>query len=210
MSLDIEFNKLNIISAGAGSGKTYTVQTTLSKWLEENKILANRILAVTFTKMAAQEMKTRIKGVLLSSGKLQDATKVEQATISTIHSFGQEITQSFVYEQGMSPKVRQLNESEQDILLQLSLSSQNQISTIIKSLESLGYKGKYDGSDFATPIDMLQSRVMQLISSFRTVAVNKKDMQRLIDSLVAKLTLIYGETLEEDTLNSELHNAVKM
>ena len=210
MSLDIEFNKLNIISAGAGSGKTYTVQTTLSKWLEEDKIKADKILAVTFTKMAAQEMKTRIKGVLLSSGKLQDANKIEQAIISTIHSFGQEITQSFVYEQGMSPKVRQLNESEQDILLQLSLSSQKQISSVIKSLESLGYKSKFNGSDFATPIDMLQSRVMQLISSFRTIAVTNKDMQKLIDSLSAELILIYGDTHDEVTLNSELFDAVKI
>lgn len=209
MSLEIEFDKLNIISAGAGSGKTYTVQNTLSKWLEQNKIQADKILAVTFTKMAAQEMQTRIKGVLLSSGKLDDAIKVEQAIISTIHSFGQEITQSFVYEQGNSPSVRQLNESEQDILLQLALSSSENISNIIKRLEEFGYKGKFNGSDFTTPIDVLQNRVMQLISSFRTIGVTKDDIDRLIISLKGELTNIYGDTVESDLLNKELHDAVK-
>ncbi len=209
MSLDIKFQKLNIISAGAGSGKTYTVQTTLNRWLESNKIQADKILAVTFTKMAASEMQTRIKGALLSSGKLDDALKLEQATISTIHSFGQELTQSFVYEQGMSPRVRQLNDSEQEILLQLALSSQKQIASVIKNLEFLGYTAKYTGSDFITPIDMLQNKVMHLINSFRTIAVTSRDMKKLLLSLRKELTDIYGATEDESVLNSQLHRAVK-
>ena len=209
MSLDIEFEKLNIISAGAGSGKTFIVQKTLNEWLDQNKIQAQKILAVTFTKLAANEMKTRIKNAMLGSGNMQNAQKVDMAQISTIHSFGQEIVQSFVYEQGISPKVRQLNEEEQTLLLQLSLSSQNEISKIITNLESYGYKGRFNGTDFYTPIDILQGRVMQLISSFRTIASSKDDLDRLIDDLEIELKAIYGDIKDEDELNTQLHNAVK-
>ena len=40
---------LTIVPAGAGSGKTYRIETTLSKWLKDGSIKADRILAVTFT-----------------------------------------------------------------------------------------------------------------------------------------------------------------
>ena len=148
--LEIEFKNLNVISAGAGSGKTYTVQQTLSSWLKKypDTIRPDRILAVTFTNMAASEMQSRIRVALLSSGNMEAAKKVTSSQISTIHSFGQNIIQSFAYESGMSPRVRQLSEAEEKILLQLSLSGHKEINGILQKLEAFGYKGTFNGSEF--------------------------------------------------------------
>ena len=82
---------MTIIPAGAGSGKTYTVQQRLGEWIENGLIESNRIVAVTFTEAAASELRERIRSHLLSIGRLDDAIKLDQSYISTIHGFGLDI-----------------------------------------------------------------------------------------------------------------------
>ena len=48
---------LTIIPAGAGSGKTYTIQQRLGEWVVEGKVAPERIVAVTFTETAATELR---------------------------------------------------------------------------------------------------------------------------------------------------------
>ncbi|WP_348653095.1 UvrD-helicase domain-containing protein, partial [uncultured Sulfurimonas sp.] len=191
---EIDFTNLNVISAGAGSGKTYTIQHTLASWLQEypDTIRPDKILAVTFTKMAASEMQSRIRAALLSSGNIEAAKKVTSSQISTIHSFGQNIIHSFAYESGMSPKVRQLSEAEEKILLQLSLSGHKEINTILQKLEVLGYKGKYNGKEFSTALEQLQKKVLQLSNSLRTIGATKEKLDQYIEQLSHEIRLIYG------------------
>jgi ATP-dependent exoDNAse (exonuclease V) beta subunit len=207
---NIKLKDLNIISAGAGSGKTYTVQQTLSTWLETypDKIRPDKILAVTFTKMAASEMQSRIRAALLSSGNMDAAMKVTSSQISTIHSFGQNIIQSFAYESGMSPRVRQLSEAEEKILLQLSLSSHTQINAILEKLEVLGYKGKFNGSEYSTALEQLQSRVLQVINTLRTIGATEKKSHQYIDILSKEIRALYGDLGNASVLNADLHQAV--
>ncbi len=209
--MKIDLKELNVISAGAGSGKTYTVQETLSNWLKAHpdEIRPDKILAVTFTKMAASEMQSRIRSALLDSGNIDAAMKVTSAQISTIHSFGQSIIQSFAYESGMSPNVRQLSEAEEKILLQLSLSSHKQINEILEKLEVLGYKGRYTGSEYITALDQLQSRVLQIINSMRTIGATESKATQYIDLLSTEITSLYGVVEDAGILNDALHNAAK-
>lgn len=65
-----------IVIAGAGSGKT-RVLTERFKYLLESGVPACNIVAITFTNMAAEEMRER----------LQDVPGASEAFIGTIHSF---------------------------------------------------------------------------------------------------------------------------
>lgn len=60
---EIKYPCVDIISASAGSGKTYTMAMRLAQFLLSNEINNNnlkQILAITFTKLAAKELKERL------------------------------------------------------------------------------------------------------------------------------------------------------
>ena len=107
----------SIIEASAGTGKTYTLCRIVLKLIVEKAIPIDRILAITFTQAATEELNTRIRALLrdcvneLESGKVTEEVLKEilsndsidselarkrlrhsletfdEASISTIHGF---------------------------------------------------------------------------------------------------------------------------
>lgn len=66
--------------AGPGTGKTLTMTRRILWLIEEKKILPNQILALTFTRAAASELRHNLKTNLKDSG-------IELPRVSTLHSF---------------------------------------------------------------------------------------------------------------------------
>ncbi|MCH7314978.1 UvrD-helicase domain-containing protein [Acinetobacter sp. ANC 3882] len=58
--LDIQFEGLHLIEASAGTGKTYTLSSLMVRIFLE-KYLPNQVIATTFTRAAAAELKSRIR-----------------------------------------------------------------------------------------------------------------------------------------------------
>ena len=54
----------SIIEASAGTGKTYTLCRIILKLIIEKAIPIDRILAITFTQAATEELNTRIRALL--------------------------------------------------------------------------------------------------------------------------------------------------
>lgn len=61
---DIEFEGLHLIEASAGTGKTYTLSSLMVRIFLE-KYLPNKVIATTFTRAAAAELKSRIRARLI-------------------------------------------------------------------------------------------------------------------------------------------------
>ncbi|MDR1885894.1 MAG: UvrD-helicase domain-containing protein [Synergistaceae bacterium] len=86
---------VTVVSAGAGTGKTHTLARRFA-WLlaSDPECRVDQILTLTFTKLAAEEMRERIARTLRDwcrstpSDHLRDAVdRIDEAYISTIHSF---------------------------------------------------------------------------------------------------------------------------
>lgn len=80
--------QLSIVPAGAGSGKTFAIQQQLGEWVAAGKVAPERIMAVTYTEAAATELRERISAKLLELGRVDDALRLSEAYITTIHGFG--------------------------------------------------------------------------------------------------------------------------
>ncbi|CAM4323341.1 exodeoxyribonuclease V, beta subunit [Acinetobacter dispersus] len=62
--LDIQFEGLHLIEASAGTGKTYTLSSLMVRIFLE-KYLPSQVIATTFTRAAAAELKSRIRSRLV-------------------------------------------------------------------------------------------------------------------------------------------------
>lgn len=115
----VESNEKNIVvAASAGTGKTTVlVERVLRKILNENVDL-NRMLILTFTEAAAENMKNRLEKALREEKEKNDADKVrideqleqlQTANISTIDAFINKLVQKYSYNLGIDPEYKILN-----------------------------------------------------------------------------------------------------
>ncbi|PWK13176.1 UvrD-helicase domain-containing protein [Tumebacillus permanentifrigoris] len=130
------------VSAGAGAGKTWVLTERYTAMLAGHPLIQpplelagqdalatgqapsrpGQIVAITFTKEAAGEMKARIRE-RLSRWKFEAAQddkrriallqeEVERATITTIHGYCADLLRQYPIEAGIDPQARVLEESE--------------------------------------------------------------------------------------------------
>ncbi|VVS95433.1 exodeoxyribonuclease V subunit beta [Desulfoluna spongiiphila] len=119
----------NLIEASAGTGKTYTIAALYLRLVVEEKISVDRILVVTFTEAATQELAERIRGRLRealsflegaesddpfyaslfseedasgeAAGRLKAALRnFDEAAIFTIHGFCRRLLTDHAFETG--------------------------------------------------------------------------------------------------------------
>jgi DNA helicase II / ATP-dependent DNA helicase PcrA len=94
-----------MVFAGAGSGKTRTLTYRVAYMIEEKKIPAHKILAITFTNKATKEMKNRLYQLI---GPLASSTH-----ISTFHSLCARILRSEITLLGYSKYYEIIDEDDQ-------------------------------------------------------------------------------------------------
>lgn len=81
-----EFGHNIIVSAGAGSGKTFVLSQRVLYFVSQQNFHITDFLIVTFTKLAAGEMKERIRKNLINAGLTEEANNVDIADICTFDS----------------------------------------------------------------------------------------------------------------------------
>ena len=121
-------NKKNqLVSAGAGSGKTTVMIEKISNLLLHENVDVDNILVVTFTVLAAQEMKERLiknlKNALLSAENhekeriLNIIEKIKTASIDTIDGFSSKTIKKYFYDLEISPNIEILSDATKDYYL---------------------------------------------------------------------------------------------
>ena len=91
------------ISAGAGSGKTYTLTQRLTSLIKDGKVKPEQVILTTFTKKAAAEFKERVKARLYEDGLFDEALRLDQALIGTVHSVCDQMVNRYWFELGLAP-----------------------------------------------------------------------------------------------------------
>lgn len=93
-----------VVAAGAGSGKTFTLTKRIVGALQSGYLDdIGEVCAITFTKKAAAELKSRLKGELRACGLIEQALKVDEAWVSTIHGMCARILRAHAIELELDP-----------------------------------------------------------------------------------------------------------
>ena len=124
------------VSAGAGSGKTFTLTQRIARALVQPNTGVDdidQICAITFTEKAAAELKARVRSTLRSEGLFQQAGKVDDAWISTIHGMCSRILHASALDLGLDPRFQVLDEKDADELLEQSVDQVLQLQQIAGS-----------------------------------------------------------------------------
>ncbi len=114
-----------LVSAGAGSGKTTVMVQKIADLIIEQGVDVKSLLVVTFTVLAAQEMKTRLidklnEKLVSSSDKqhiLDIIDKVKQASIDTIDGFASKTIKKYFYVLNISPNIEIITDATRDYYL---------------------------------------------------------------------------------------------
>lgn len=104
------------VSAGAGSGKTFTLQARVCQaFLPESGPYLDsltQLLAITFTNAAARELQERIARALRKQGLSKQALQIDSAYISTIHSLCLRILHDNAFVFGVNPALSIVTDQE--------------------------------------------------------------------------------------------------
>ena len=112
-----------LVEAAAGTGKTSELVRRLVAILATGRTVANRIVAVTFTRKAAGELRLRLReGLDKARAEAEDAdaifnleqaiVQIEEARIGTIHSFCSDLLRERPVEARVDPSFEELSEEE--------------------------------------------------------------------------------------------------
>ena len=99
-----------IVSAGAGSGKTAVLTTRVIRKIKEG-ISINELLILTFTNMAAKEMKERIKKKLKEEKLMDEYNLIDSSYITTFDSYSLSVVKKYHYLIDVSKNINVLDNS---------------------------------------------------------------------------------------------------
>ena len=79
------------VLAGPGTGKSFCLKRRILRLLEQRKADPSKILVLTFTKVAADDLKSSVKELAKSEGI--EASEVDKIKVSTLHSLCRDLLQ---------------------------------------------------------------------------------------------------------------------
>ena len=161
---------LELVRAGAGSGKTTDLCQTVADAVSGGLDPA-RILATTFTKKAAAELKGRIQAQLLSATDGQgaahrNADRLELAAIGTVHGVAHQLLSRYAIEMGLSPRLEVVTERASDRAL----------SDLLGSIPLSAWQPLADCAERLGITD-LHRRILNLLAAKRGNAISDDDFK---------------------------------
>lgn len=161
--------KNQLVSAGAGSGKTTVMIEKISGLLLNEDVDVGSLLVVTFTVLAAQEMKDRLieklKSEFCASQDEQRKQKIslimdklETASIDTIDGFNSKTIKKYFYDLQVSPNIQIISDSSQEYFIN-------------KAMEKTVSEKKNGGDDINLMLDLFGGNARSL-NEFKKLILN--------------------------------------
>ena len=175
-----------LVLAGAGSGKTGVLTKRIAYLVNERGVSSHNILALTFTRKAASEMKERLTA-------LCGAKEVRHMTIGTFHSVSLRILESYGYHLGYEHNLTVFDEIDQVDILSAIASELGMKDVAKKAAEEMqSYASDCDGYEIDEDYTVLLREYRNRLKEYNGV----------------DFTLLLTEVLELFRKNPDVYNSL--
>ncbi|BCT75280.1 DNA helicase [Sinomonas cyclohexanicum] len=110
---------VTMVSASAGTGKTYTLTSKIVDEIRRGTP-PEKVMATTFTKKAAGELRERIAARLLESGEGLAAQQLGASLIGTVNSVCGQLLSEYAIDAGLSPALEVIGEDQLPAMFRLA------------------------------------------------------------------------------------------
>ena len=156
------------INASAGSGKTFTLtHLKLAELIANHQVKPEQVIMTTFTVKAASEMKEEAKKVLYEKGLFEEASRLDQAMIGTIHSVANALINKYWFFLGLSPDMGVMAEEDTQFYTSQSLSdlpTQEELKTLHAFCEDFDIQYKYGVGKRGVNYDYWKEDILRVIT----------------------------------------------
>jgi ATP-dependent helicase/nuclease subunit A len=163
-------NPIDVITASAGTGKTYRLVQEATTALDTG-LLPERLMAVTFTNRAAAELVQRMRAHLLANGRPRDAERLLGGRIGTVHAVFGDLLREFALEAGRSPVLEVIAENTASRLF--ATSADEAIAKHATLMEELAARFSFGAG--RKKLDW-REKVMAVALAARTNGINAEDL----------------------------------
>lgn len=207
----MEMNHVTYISAGAGSGKTYTLTTFLSELITKKGVKPEEFILTTFTEAAAAEFKEKARAKIFECTDYeqyaQAAERLNQAMIGTVDSVSYRFVMKYWYLLGISPNLKLLDDETTKFFINQNLQNilTAEESDFLKSFVDdfeIGYS--YGSDKYGKNYDFWKEDVKDIMDkskSFDTdMSENLKASLEYANSLLGDWPLSYDKNNTKDIM----------
>lgn len=196
---------ITFISAGAGSGKTYRLTELLHRELTAGSVRPSGVIATTFTKKAATELRERAREHLLEQGNFSLANVMGQARIGTVNSVCGQLIVRFSFEAGLSTEQQVLEEVQAGMLLGRAIDAvldDSEMRQLLSLVRRLGLEPDSGDTYKSNWRDDLKALVDQIRSNDIPLAQVRGFAQANADDLLSHFPKPTAQCLDTELLNA--------
>lgn len=170
-----------VLMAGAGTGKTQVLTNRFLNILKSGEDI-DSILAITFTKKAAAEMRLKIKKALINSNDsrlIEMQKSISKASIYTIHGFCSELISRYPISVGVDPEYVVLESQDSNKILKSTI--EKVVNKNIDSLYNLMFEKKSISTDF------LEKELLSNYYEMKNLGYTVSKLKNLTDGILNKI-----------------------
>lgn len=181
-----------IVSAGAGSGKTAVLTERVLEKVKKG-ISVDNLLILTFTKMAAKEMRERIGEKLKENGFTKELSKLDTADITTFDAYALSLVKKYHYYLNLSKDINIIDASViglykekmlKDIFEELYTSEDSKFLNLIKE-----YALKDDNEIFNFILNInnkldLKTNKREYLDNYISIKYNEENIDKDIEGYI--------------------------
>ena len=172
-------NRKLVVSASAGSGKTFVVIEYLINLICNKKIPVSRLLVLTFTKAAANEMKTRLYNEILQQKAdkflLEQIDDISISDITTIDAFCEKLIKRNINKIDIDEEFAVLDEKMCEKLKQMAFA---------RAFDEMSSEGSDDFDKLFFSFKKDKERIFSMLCSMQSFFGSSNENETLIDEFI--------------------------